>query len=326
MACSKVLSMYKPFFYVCIIFSVILLLPNQSYAVWLWTSETNKWINPKNALKDNPDEQLAYALDFYQAEDYAQVIKECKKFIKNYPKVREAAEAQFYIAESLNAMGRIFDSFREYQKIVDIYPFSNFAEKVVDRQFKIGMKAVEDANEKKSFFKIVTGDWYDIVEIFRQVITNSPYGKFAAEAQYRIGIYFFDQKEYQQARDEFEKTLNDYPDTKWAKHARYQIAVVDDQRSAGSAYDQGVTKSAIKGLREIMVNNPNSETFNNAKDRISALREKEAENNFIIAEFYEKQKNYRSAKIYYQTIVDEYSDSLFVKKSLMKLQNLIGRE
>jgi len=50
-----------------------------------------------------------------------------------------------------------------------------------------------------------------------------------------------------------------------------------------------------------------------------AKRIEEAENNFLIARFYEKQKDYKAAKIYYNMIVNDYQDTEFAVKALEKI-------
>ncbi|MFT5387418.1 MAG: outer membrane protein assembly factor BamD, partial [Candidatus Omnitrophota bacterium] len=80
--------------------------------------------------------------------------------------------------------------------------------------------------------------------------------------------------------------------------------------------------AAIAEFKEIAEENPGAELSENAKKRILELREKESENNYIIAKFYEKQKNYQSAKIYYRIVVDEYPNSKFSKKALTRMQTL----
>ena len=56
------------------------------------------------------------------------------------------------------------------------------------------------------------------------------------------------------------------------------------------------------------------------------MREKEAENSFLVAQFYEKQRQYKAAKIYYQTVVDDYRNSSWASKALVKIQELGGKE
>ena len=158
--------------------------------------------------------------------------------------------------------------------------------------------------------------------MFKAVIKNAPYGKLAAPARYKIGLYFLENAMYQEARDEFEKVMNDYPEGEWARAAKYQIAVSDSKRSADAPYDQKITQAAVKEFKEFVEHYPDAELSSQAKDQIQGLRDKEAESNFHIAQFYEKNKKYDSARIYYQMIVDEFQNSRWTAQALNKIREL----
>jgi len=67
-------------------------------------------------------------------------------------------------------------------------------------------------------------------------------------------------------------------------------------------------------------------SFSEAKEQIHKLREKEAENSYVVAQFYEKQKNYKAAKIYYQAVVDDFENSSWAPLSLKKIREMIEME
>ena len=303
-----------------LIFSVVFC-PN-TFAFWMWTPETNKWVNPKFAVKETPRLQLEFAQGFYQSKDYKKAIAEFNKLIENYPRSKEAPEAQFYIGLCLEEQDRLYEAFQAYQKVVEKYPFSERSGEVVEQQFKIGEKLLEGGGKKNTFVRTVIGSEYDVVDVFRTVIKNAPYSPHAAAAQYKIGLYLQGKQLYQEARDEFEKVTNDYPQSEWAKAAQYQIALVDASRSSKHQYDQKVTQVAEEEFKELVKNNPDVELSQKAQNEIQQLREKEAHNNFIIAHFYEKQKNYQSAKIYYTAIVDQYKNTSWAVKALEKIRVL----
>ena len=291
-----------------------------AHAFWIWTPETGKFINPKNAVKDTPPEQLDFAKGFYEAKNYSQAITELRKLIKFYPKSKEAPEAQYYLGRSFEALNNFFEAYKAYQVIVDKYPFSERSAEIVERQYKIG-ESLLDGKYKGKWAEFFSSD-YDVIEVFRQVIKNAPYGKYASVAQYKIGLYLKEKSLLQDARDEFEKTINDYPDSEWAKAAKYQIALVDSKRSSDSQHDQKVTQVARQEFQDFIDNHPDSELSQKAKDQIKDLRNKEAENNFVVAQFYEKQKNYKAAKIYYDLIASDYADTPVVNKALQRSQTL----
>jgi len=299
---------------------IILLFSDNCFAFWVWTPETNKWSNPKYSVKDTPAEQLQEGLNFYENQQYKEAIKEFNKLIKYYPRARQAPDAQFYIGLCLEDQGKLFAAFKGYQQVIDKYPFSERSAEIVRKQYDLGLKFLDGYQRNKSKFKnVFLGNEYNVVDIFKTVIKNAPYGELAAPAQYKIGLYLLEKKLYQEARDEFEKVLNDYPDSEWVKAAKYQIALTDAKRSTKAQYDQKVTQAAVEEFKEFVKIYPEAELSEEAKEEIHHLRDKEAENNFVIAQFYEKQKNYKAANIYYKIVVDEYGRSRWSARALKKI-------
>jgi outer membrane protein assembly factor BamD len=293
-------------------------------AFWVWTPETNKWTNPKYAVKDTPQEQLKVGLDLYEAKEYKKAIREFEKLLKTYPRARQAPDAQFAIGKCYEDQGALYRAFKEYQVVIDKYPFSELAAEIVRKQYDIGLSLLE--GKTGGLAAAFSASEYNAVDVFRTVIKNAPYGELAAPAQYKIGLYLLEKKLYQEARDEFEKVVNDYPDSEWAKAAKYQIAVTDAERSSGAAYDQKVTQAAVAEFNAFVEDYPDAQLSKEAKQKVFELREKEAENNFKVAQFYEKQRNYQAAKIYYQTVVDDFKNSSWATKALKKIREMSSKE
>ncbi len=233
-----------------------------------------------------------------------------------------SAEAQFSLGLCLEGQGRPYDAFKAYQKVAEKYPFSERFSDVVEKQYQIGERMLNGEGKKGKFVAAVVGGEYDVIDVFRTVIKNAPYGKYAAPSQYKIGLYLTERGLYQEARDEFEKVVNDYPDSEWVKAAKYQIALVDAKRSTAPAYDQKVTKAAVDEFKEFAKVYPDAQLSKQAQGQIQQLREKEAENSFLVARFYEKQKDYKAARIYYGTVLEEYRGSPWAQKAEGKLHEL----
>jgi outer membrane protein assembly factor BamD len=311
--------------FIAVVAASCVLFPASARAFWIWTPETGKFINPKYSVKDTPMEQLEVAKHFFDQKDYDAAIKEFRKLVKNYPKAREAAEAQYYIGMAQETVGNYYEAYKSYQVVIDKYPFSERAAEIVERQFNIAISIMEGKYNKNKWVQVVSGGDYQVIEIFRQVIKNAPYGKRAGEAQYKIGLYLKEKHLYQEARDEFEKTINDYPNTEWAKAAKYQIAMTDSLRAPNIQRNQQTTSTAANEFKDFIDQHPDTDLSSKAKDQLKKLRESEAENSFLVAEFYAKQKNFKAARIYYNEIIDEYGDTAWSKKALERIQ-LLGKE
>ncbi len=294
--------------------------PSLSHAVWIWTPETGKFINPKLSVKSTPKEQLEYAIAIMDGKKYPQALSELKRLIKHYPRAKEAPEAQFYIGQITEELGKPFEAFRAYQVVIDKYPFSERAAQIVEIEYNIATDMLEGKDRRGKWMEVMIGGDDRAIEIFRAVIKNAPYGKYAAVSQYKIGLYLKEKGLYSEARDEFEKTINDYPNSEWAKAAQFQTAMADTKRSGDVQHEQKVTSVALEQFNDFVKNHPESELTPQAKEQINKLRDKEAESAFVIAQFYEKQKNFKGAKVYYKDIVDRYADTAWSQKAMLRIK------
>ena len=79
-------------------------------------------------------------------------------------------------------------------------------------------------------------------------------------------------------------------------------------------------REAKDKFEEFVKEHPDAVLSPVAEKNINQLKEKEAESNYNIACFYEKQKDYKSAKIYFEEVVNNYSQSPWASKAQAKLE------
>jgi len=296
-----------------------LFMAQNASAFWIWTPQSQRWSNPKFAPKESPQEQLKFAVTYYEAEDYETAMREFNKLIKHYPDAVEAPEAQFYLGLCLDELGKYYEAYQAFQRVIAKYPFSTRTQDVLEHEYIVAQKLVD---YRTSFIGInMTGE-NAAVEIFRQIIENAPYGKYAAASQYKIGLVNKAKGFFQDATREFQKVVDDYPESEWAEPAKFQIALCADQSSLDADYDQTLTEEAKEKFREFVKKHPDAELSNQAAERIDALRDKEAESQYLVGQFYEKQKAYKSSKIYYNYVVNNYPKSPWAIKALERIQML----
>src|SRR5277367_2717398 len=300
----------------------LFMFPSLSPAVWIWTPETGKFINPKWAVKPTPEDQLEYAQSFRDQGNCKKAMAEYKKLIKSYPRAKEPPEAEFFTGQCLEDMNKPYEAYQAYQLVIDKYPFSERAAQIVGLEYNIANHLLENKGRSK-WAEVVVGSDDRVIEIFRTVIKDAPYGKYAAIAQYKIGLYFKEKGMYQEARDEFEKTMNDYPNSEWAQASKFQIAMADTSRASDAQHEQKVASVAMDEFNEFVKTHPDSQLTPEAQAQMARLKDKEAENNYVIADFYKKQKNFKAARIYYKEVANNYADTSWGPKALAKLK-MIG--
>ncbi|MDP2910873.1 MAG: outer membrane protein assembly factor BamD [Candidatus Omnitrophota bacterium] len=300
----------------------ILVQPVSAY--WIWTPESGKWENPKQAAKDKPEDQLAYAKNFYEAKDIKDALREFKKLLKYYPLSKEAPSAQYYVGRIMEELDNTYEAFKAYQKVIDTYPYTDMVDDVIEREYKIA-----DAFFSGKKIKII-GKWQmpakdKAIEIFKAVADNAPYGKYADLAKFKAGLAYKDIQDYNSAILMFKDLIDRYPNSSVLDKARFQLAECSKLLSVKPAYDQTPTNLARKEFEDFLKKHPDSELAGDAKQVVDKLKSREAENEFETAKFYESRKLPASAIIYYKDIVQNYSDTDWAKKAQERLDELEKR-
>lgn len=309
--------MRKPF--IVVIFVLILSIASPSFAFWIWTPKDKKWTNPKWSAKNSPQEQFKFAKEILDSGDYKTALVELKKVLKHFPESYEAAEAQFFMGECLENMGKLYDAYLAYQKVIDKYPFSERMNDVLERELKI---ADVIAEEEMKFMGLSIPQYYHAITIYRKIIENYPYGKVAPISQYKIGLVLKSAGSLAEAKVEFEKVIASYPDSEWVEAARYQVAQTASLASLKPDYDQELTQEAKEKYEEFLAKYPDAEISEEAQDEILNLTDKEAEKDFNVGQFYEKQQSYNSAAIYYKDVINKYPKSKWAEESIERMKIL----
>ncbi len=287
---------------------LFLTVPSTLQAYWIWTPQTGTWINPKWAVKDTPQAQFDWAMKFYNAKEYKKAVDEFLKLVKYYPQAELAAEGQYYAGRSFEAIEEYEQAYLAYQKAIETYPFTKRMEEMIERQFEIGNKFY--VGEKVKLWGIPTfPSVYKAIEIYQKVVDNAPYGKYADQSLYKIGECYKKAGDYQSARLAFQKLVDEHPESKMAEDANFQIGLCASKASLKPTYDQSVTDDALNEIEDFSKRHPESQLTGEADKMRQSLREKKAQSDFSIAEFYWRQKLYASAAVYYDHIIENFPET-----------------
>lgn len=294
-------------------------LASQAHAFWIWTPKDKKFVNPKWTAEDTPQKQLERAKEILEAREHKKALIEFKALLRHYPEAYEAAEAQFSIGTCLEKMGKLYEAYLAYQKVIDKYPFSDTMNAVLKKQFEIANTLTET---EAKILGISFPQQYYAIEIYRKIIDNYPYGELAPLSQYKIGLVLKSLGSFTEAKGEFEKVVSAYPESEWLEPAKYQVAECASLASLNAEYDQALSNEARERFEEFIEKHPDAELSEATRQQIQNLTDKEAEKDFTVAQFYEKQKEYPSAEIYYQGIVKKHPQSIWAEKSRERIRSL----
>ena len=293
-----------------------------SYSFWIWSPKKDKWLNSAAAYS-GPIQELKGAMGYFDKHKYKHALKEFMKLIKRFPDSKEAAKAQYYIAVCFENVKNPYRAFLEYNKLVTTYPNSNRIQDAVAAEFRIGTEFLSWKEKRLLGVPLSLFEDHPSVEIFNKIVETSPYSEYAPRALYKLGVFLMEHSRNEEAKEAFKRLIDNYPDSEFAAKARYRLALAISSSVPGPDYDQSGISEAYRRLEEISLGNKqNGKEAKSASKEMKVIRTQEAEKDFDIASFYEKQNKFKSALVYYRIVVDKYGDTSFAETAKRKIEIL----
>ncbi|MCX6827032.1 MAG: outer membrane protein assembly factor BamD [candidate division Zixibacteria bacterium] len=160
-------------------------------------------------------------------------------------------------------------------------------------------------------------------EGFQKVIFNFPGTSVVDTAQYYLAMSHFENEEYELAAVEFNRLITNYPQSAYVDDAQYLVGLCYYKNTPGHyALDQEDLKKAIAALQDFIVENPDSPLIEDAASVISAARTRLAHKEYENGILYFKLDDYKAAEIYFQLVIDDYTDTEYAARALYKLSEI----
>ncbi len=292
-----------------------------AFAGWVWSPQTG-WIGPTGAVKDTPEEQLAFAVAFFDRQDYDRAAKEFKKLLRAYKESREAPEAQYYVGRCYEEQRDYYKAFLEYRKTVQVYPSTRRFDEMLEREYQIGNYFLAGKKRKVFGTAALLPARDKAVEIFQAIADDGPFSEYGQLAQYKLGLAHLALADYEASVAAFEQVITRYPDSPLVDDARFQIAQASLKGTFRPEYDQSPTDLAIRELDAFLREYPESALATDAVARVQELKERRAHHEFEVGQFYERRRHPTSARIYYDAIVRQFAETSWAPKAAERLSVL----
>jgi outer membrane protein assembly factor BamD len=309
--------------------AIILLNVDISHAALVWRPGEG-WADESGGevSASSSRDQLQFAKTMEEKQEYDAAYKAYKGLVRKWPLSFYAPEAQFKAGLMEEKKADFWRAYKSYQRMVEKYPNSSFFEQALERQFEIGNLYL--AGEPQRLWKIPMGASMEkTIQIFEQVIKNAPYGKYAAESQFKIGLANERQKKFAEAVKAYNSIIDKYPGNDIVDDAAYQIGYSWLRASSEPDYDQSAAQKSVEAFQDFLVKYPNSSKAVQAKENIAQLEGRRTQGSFNIASFYEGQGNLKAAYIYYNDVLRESPGSeqaQLAKKKIDELRPKVEKE
>lgn len=248
-------------------------------------------------------------------------IRAYKSLVRKYSHDALAAGAAYRGAVLYEQNHQYLEAASTYRLVVINYPTSPHFNEAIEGQFRIGEMYL--AGKKIKLLGIPFATSMDrAVEIFAGVVRTAPYGKYTARAQFDIGLAREKQGANDAALAAYHAVIEKFPNDPIAADAQYQLGYIWFTASKGGTQDASATHNARVAFQDFLFRYPNSEKAGQARSNLQLLEHKATTSSYEVARFYDKQKNYRSAVIYYNEVIRQQPGSAESEKAKKRIDQL----
>lgn len=310
-----------------LLLSVLVLLPARSPAPLTYVPGEGWYYEPYGETaqwqRKRAQDQLQVAEDAFAAKDYSTALRAAHRVLRVWPFSDYAPRAQYVVGRCLEVKGKDEAAFNAYQNIIQKYPKSDQYNEVLWRQYAIAGR-------------FLNGEWFKLwnliplypsmdetAKLYGKIVANGPYSEAAPHAQLDIGAAREKQKDYPAAVTAYNTAADRYHDQPLvAADAMYRAAVAWQKQADTAEYDQGAAAQAIGAYTDFTVVFPNDPRVAAAQTAITKLKAEQVQGSFDIAKFYEHDRKWAGAIIYYNNVLQLNADSPLAAQARQRIEAL----
>src|SRR5216117_3776608 len=306
----------------------LFLLPEPGIASIIFKAgEKAKFVPPgEEEISGNAAELYQIGQKAEQDGDKKRAIRDYKSLVKRHPKDALAPTALFRTAQLQEQTHQYTPAADSYLQLVEKYASSAHFDEAIEGQFRVGEIFLN--GKKLKVLGIPIASALDrAVTIFANVVRTAPYGKYTARAQFDIGLAREKQGANDAALQAYQAVVDKFPNEPIAVDAQYQIGYIWFTASQTGTKDAAAASNAKTGFQDFLFHYPKSEKAAQARVNLEILEHKQTANSYKVAKFYDKQKYYRAAVIYYNEVIRQQpgsEESNEAKKRIDQLRAKFG--
>jgi len=289
--------------------------------------EKAKYLAPgEEEISGNAQQLFAKAQEAEKNGDLRRAIKAYRTLVRRHPKDTLAPGSLYRMGQLQEQRHEYIKAAQSYDVLAEKFPKTEHFDDSIAALFRIGEMYL--AGRKVKILGIpFKASMDEAANIFSAISRAAPYGKYTARALFDIGRAREKQGSNELALASYQNVVEKFPNDPIAVDAQYQIGYIWSRTTKSGTYDPNAAAKAKTGFEDFLYRHPNSEKSAQARENLKMLEHEQTSTSFEIARFYDKQKQYRAAAIYYNDVIRQQPDSREgdrAKKRISELRAKLG--
>ena len=195
------------------------------------------FVNPATMEQKSPEELLKHALARRDAGDFDGALAALYPLVQAAPEGSLRETAHFERAETLFKAGRHFDAYDDYEKFILRYPQSTRAARAKELEMESALRLARTGHRDRILFIPLVSSPKTGIDFLKDSLRRYPREDFSAGYYQRLGKFYYERGEWENASDQFKIVREQYADSPDSVFALYMLGLTSESRFDAVDYD-----------------------------------------------------------------------------------------
>jgi outer membrane assembly lipoprotein YfiO len=272
--------------------------------------KTGQWVRAPEPVPGTEQGDLNIARQWLARDDCKTALKAINGWIKTYGTGSSCYAAALYVKASAElGLGDYRAAHDSYQKLLNDYPGSEYAEQALKGDFAVGEQYMAGKKRKAVWGLLRIKDREAGVKIMDDMVSNYSDTPLAELAQMSKADYFYSRGEFETAEQEYQTFATQFPISGWRERALLQSARSALASFPGVKYDDSGLLEAQERFHDFERSYPQAAEQHGVPVLLDDIAAKRAEKSYEIGRFYDKSRRFKSAAYYYRATIRDWPDT-----------------
>jgi outer membrane protein assembly factor BamD len=164
------------------------------------------------------------------------------------------------------------------------------------------------------------------IENYQDLIDYYPFSPYAEDAEMKIGMAYYEMKDYAEAVAALDDFQRMHPTSKNLELVSYYIAMSYYDQIGREDQDQSKTKDALKYFQVLGARFPEGSFAELSRERAIVCRDILARHEMIVGTFYYQRANFKAAESRMAELMEKYPETPIAPEALLKLAEALDKE
>lgn len=294
--------------------------PGEGWSYESPSGQTNEW--RKLRAKD----QLDVAQAAFDKKDYKLAMKAAQRVVAIWPLSDFAPQGQYLLGRCYEERRMDEKAFKAYAAVLNKYPKMQNATEIQGRQLAIADRFLAGERIKLFGYLPLWPSREKAADMYGEIVRFGPYGPYGPVAQMNIGAARERKKDFELAVQAYEVAADRYnAQPAIAATALYKATLAWSKQARKADYDQSAAGQAISSANDFITLYPEDPRIPELQQIITTLKTEQARGDFSIAQYYEKNKQWAAARIYYNSVHDKVRGTPLADEALRRIEGFASR-